>query len=300
MVGIIVINYKMEELTIRFVQEELSKISTSHLTVIVNNSENEESDSLLCERLGAVLVTEPEMECNRPSTVYVLSTQKNLGFARANNLGALFCKKNGNPAHLLFANNDIQLPDNNVVEKLIERLESLPDAGVIGPRVIGLDGKEQSPYPYVSFWDRNIWMYWSTFFYSKEKKTRRFQLDYQAKAKEGFHYYVMGCFFMARSADFFECGMMDPHTFLYAEEPILSERMSAIGKSVYYYPGTSVLHAHGATTLLIDNRKKKDLQFESEVYYYKTYRHTSRLLLWIGGLTHVLMKEWKRFDSRNP
>ena len=294
MLAIVIINYKMDELTISFVRDELSKVACAHKTVIVNNSATDESNALLCEALDACLVGSGEAEFDIDKDVFVLPATENLGFAKGNNLGAEFCRKWFKPGYILFTNNDIRLLDTNVVEALADKMDEVQDAGVIGPRILGLDGVEQSPYPYRSFWNKEVWMYWSTPFYSKEKKIRKFQLDYAKWAQEGFHYYVMGSFLMVRAEDFFNCGMFDPNTFLYAEEPILSERMAAVGKGIYYYPEVSVLHIHGGTISKTAARKSRDWQFKSDCYYYKTYRNTGWLMLLLGKLTHALVKLAKR------
>ena len=288
--AIIIINYKMEELTISFIKEELAKVTTPHITIVVNNAATDESNKTLCNGLKATLVTEQHTLVCDDHDIYVLPSKENLGFARGNNLGADFCRYNFDSQYLLFSNNDIKFADNDIVEKLMAKLQDTPGAGIIGPRVIGLDGKEQSPHPYVSFWDRMIWMYWSTFFYSKEKKNQRFKFDYSQKAKEGYHYYVMGSFFMVRASDFYQCGMMDSNTFMYAEELILSERMKAIGRGVYYYPLGTVVHAHGATTQKFAKARSRDWQFASLLYYYRTYHHVGWLMCQLARLTHSLMR----------
>ena len=291
--AVIVVNYKLEDLTISFVEKELSKIKLPHITVIINNEATDQSNSKLCKALKAKLLESNSFDVDNTNGIFVLPSPENLGFAKGNNLGVYFTKKYFNPAFFLFTNNDIKISDNNVVDKLISKLESVSSAGVIGPRVIGLDGKNQSPYPYRSFWDKHIWIYWSTFFYSREKKIKKFRIDYPDFAKEGYHYYVMGSFFVVRAKDFYDCGMFDPHTFLYAEELILSERMKGLGKKVYYYPEVSVIHAHGVTTSKFSKGKSNDWLFESECYYYKNYIHTSSLLILIGRFTYHLMKVTK-------
>lgn len=291
LLAVIVINYRMEELTIKMVQQELSKIVIPHKTIVVNNDATDTSNNLLTRELNAQLILNPEEQiADMDKDAFIISSKENLGFARGNNLGVMFCKKMFAPDYLLFTNNDIQFSDADVVERLINKMQSLPNVGVIGPRVVGLDNKEQSPHPYLSFWDRMIWMYWSTFFYSKKKKRHRFLLDYSQNAEEGFHYYVMGSFFMVRASDFYQCGMMDPKTFMYAEELILSERMKSIGRGVYYYPQVCVIHAHGATTSKFARGKSRDWKFDSLLYYYKNYLHVGWSMLQLGRLTHWLMK----------
>lgn len=287
--SIVVINYHQETLTIRFVKNELSKIQLPHKTIIVNNSATKESNAQLCEELCAISVDANSNDVDMGEDIFVLPSVDNLGFAKGNNLGAVFCKKWFEPKYILFTNNDIRLKNDDVAEMLIQKLGEYPEAGIIGPKVIGLDGKLQSPYPYTSYWKRHIWMYWSTLFYSAEKKMRVFQFDYQERAQEGYHYYVMGSFFIVRAEDFYKCGMFDSHTFLYAEEPILSERMASIGKKVYYYPNSEVIHEHGVTTSKFAESKRSNWQFDSENYYYRTYKHTSWFLILLGNITHMVL-----------
>ena len=70
----------------------------------------------------------------------------------------------------------------------------------------------------------------------------------------------MGSFFIVKTQDFINCGMMDPNTFLYAEEIILSEKLKKINKQVYYFPSVTVLHEHGQTTSmhLNNNQMQKE------------------------------------------
>ena len=294
MLSIIIINYKMESLTISFVKKELSKIQIPHKTIVVNNAATIESNETLCGELGADLISDLNTHINQEHTLFVLSSGENLGFAKGNNMGVEFCRRHFNPDYILFANNDIIFKDTDVVEQMIQKLSSLPKAGLIGPKVVGLDGVAQSPYPYISFFDKMIALYWSTLFLSKKQKNKRFQLDYPQTAKEGFHYYVMGSFFIVKAQEFYRCGMFDPHTFLYAEELILSERMKRIGLNAYYYPKVCVIHEHGKTTSKFPQNQTQDIQFESDMYYFKEYRHTNWFLLLLGEVTHFLRKSFRR------
>ena len=300
----------MEALTSKFVKNELVKVAIPHKTVIVNNAATKESDAALCKSLNARLVNgnslsghTPPSLCDTPSSlegelekydIFVISSSENLGFARGNNLGAEFCRKVFDPYYILFTNNDIKLSENNVVGKLLEKLHVTPEAGVIGPRVVKADGTEQSPCCYMSCWDREVVKHWSFFFLSKKKQTRRFHLDYAENAHEGFHYFVLGCFFIVRAKDFYNCGMFDSSTFLYAEEKILAERMKAIGKGIYYDPSVSVIHAHGSTTKKYAKNKILKWQKDSNLYYYRVYRHTPNRVLFMAKLTNSLVRLKKR------
>ena len=295
MLAIIIVNYKNEIKTIEYVKNELIKVKVENIIIIVNNESSTITNNILKNSLNAELITDLSKTPSKNKKIFILANTENLGFARGNNFGVEFSLKYYNILYFLFSNNDIRVIDNHVVEEIINTISSKPDIALIGPRVIGIDGKNQSPEPYYSFWNRYIWMLWISKFISAEKKNKLFQLGYSQNAKEGVHYKVMGSFFLVKAIDFIKCQMMDPHTFLYAEEIILSERLKSIGKKVYYYPEVAVLHEHGQTTSLhISEIKKKWLQFSSECYYYKTYKNISYISVFLGSVSfsiYLLLKK---------
>lgn len=299
MLGVIIVNYKNESKTIEYVKEELVKIQSQNIIVVVNNSANEESNAMLTVALSAGLVSDIEEIGNKNKQCYIISHADNLGFARGNNLGAAFLLKHFSITHLLFSNNDIRFIDKNVVEALIEKIDTLQNVGIIGPNIIGIDGRKQSPDPYYPFWQRYFWMYWLTPFIPKKQKNIFFKLNYTQQALEGIHYRVMGSFFLVKAIDFVNCGMMDPNTFLFSEEMILSERMNAIKRYVYFYPEVSVLHEHNQTiSKYILNDKRFRLRYESESYYYRTYKNVSLLSTYIGKLSFYLYLFLSRFERK--
>lgn len=265
--GVIVVNYGNPDRTVRFVRAECPKIGMEHMVFVVDNGSGPDAVAQLNRELGksAIIIRNPDNE----------------GFARANNLGAQYAIEHFSPFYLLFVNNDIVFLDANVVDALAAKLETVPDAGMIGPKVVGLDGRLQSPEPFLTFPQRHILPYWGKFL----KRDN----DYSERAQAGFHYRIMGSFMLMRTADFKACGGMDPATFLYAEESILSERLRKIGKGVWYEPSVSVIHEHGTTTSRAFGRRRiRRMKLESDIYYYKTYRKVSfveiaiaRMTLWI-------------------
>ena len=283
MLSIIIINYKSEERTINYVKEEISKVTTPHIIVIVNNSATIESNQKLVNHLYAELVTDISVVRKRKNKCYIISESDNIGFAKGNNLAATFSKKHFDITYFLFTNNDIHFVENDVVEKLISRISTLPNIALIGPKVVGTDGKYQSPEPYVPFWNRYVWMYWTTPFLSLHRKEKLFKLDYSENAEEGIHYKISGSFFLMKAQDFISCGMMDPNTFLYGEELILSERLKRIDNYCYYYPQVSIIHEHSQTiSSHIISSKRSMLQFESECYFYKNYKNISSISVFFG------------------
>lgn len=296
MTAIVLVNYHTESLTAHFVNKELSKLSGKWSVVVVNNDATPESDTALHQMLDAPVLYEGKWdEMSSTCGIFVLSSPENLGFAGGNNLGAKFAKEIIHPKYILFSNNDIQITLSYTIEHLANVMEHNQSIGIIGPRVVGLNGKAQSPEPYHPFWKRYVWMYLSTPFLSPTKKAEIFDLNYAEKAPEGYHYKVMGSFFMMRTDDFFSIDGMDPNTFLYSEEAILSERLKKIGKKVYYYPHVYVIHAHGLTTKKTIGKKAiNQYMMESEAYYYHVYRHIPVWQISLGMAIYRLIYRLKK------
>lgn len=257
MLGIVVVSYRSDEMTVRFVREELSRIRIPYHLAIVDNGGREEGEDGLSARL--------------PEATVLLS--ENRGYACGCNLGAAWLREHVRPEAILFTNTDLRFRTVDVADVLYSVLLDQDEAGAVGPEIIGTDGRRQSPEPYRGLWNRYVWMYLSTPFLSEKRKEGKFRLDYAQKASEGFHYKLMGSFLMVRTEDFFRAGCFDEHTFLYAEEPILSERLLSIGKRCYFYPGVTVVHEHGAVIgSSFEKRKRELMQLRSMSYYYRKYK----------------------------
>ena len=269
MIGTIIVGYQNEALTATYVRQELSKLKVDNLIVVVDNSPTMAGCRYLESQLGARVVDASFSGFEPDYQVYVIATGENLGFAKANNLGVDFIRTNfPEIEYVLFSNNDIQIVDPQVVHTLIAKYRAIDGIGMIGPNVLYVDGKRQTPMPKTYLW-RNIWDTLCSPLVSLVKKA---STDYCDTAQEGFHYTLAECFFISRIQDYVACGMMDPHTFLYAEGCILSERMKQIGLGYYFVPEVTVIHACGATTSQHVSSSIYMMIVRSYAYYYKTYR----------------------------
>ncbi len=278
MVAIIIVGYKNDDLTISFVKNELKKVHTEHIIILVNNSSTNTSNFHLKSSLDGVVVRSIDEETDTSKLFYVIDSHENLGFAKANNLGAQFVKKHFPQCeYFLFSNNDIRIVDASVVEKMIEVLNRDSRIGIITPNIIGIDGKRQTPQKKVGIVTYSFKLLFGML---TRGVLSKYQKPYAESADSGFHYTFSECFFMTRTEDYLNCGMMDPHTFLYAEGLCLSERMLRIKKHYYFEPSVSVVHENGTTTCKnINNPRMTKLMMESNAYYYKTYTNCSSISL---------------------
>ena len=277
MIATIIIGYRNEALTTDYVLHELSKLDVDQTIVIVNNASTEDSCSILKKNLDACIVGADFSHFEADYRVYVIAVQENLGFAKANNLGVAFVRRFfPEIEYVLFTNNDIKIIDPQVVSTLLSKYHAVKGIGLIGPNVLYVDGKRQTPMSKTYLW-RNVW---DTLCHPLMSLFRKASTDYCDMAQEGFHYTFAECFFISRLKDYVACGMMDPHTFLYAEGCILSERMRKIGLGYYFVPDVTVIHECGATTSQHLSSSKYMMIVQSYAYYYRQYRGYSAFSVW--------------------
>lgn len=287
MLGIVVVSYKTDELTISYLQNELSKIGLDNKIIIVNNSGDIMSSSHIAQRCSAHLILD-RSDIDITKNVFVIGCADNLGYSRGNNLGAQILLQHFPIDHLLFSNNDIKIIDSNVIETLVDVMDMNDDVGVVGPRILGLDGRDQNPSRYMSVWTKYI-IPWLLYPLVYPLVKRGYFKDVIHGASEGAYYRVSGCFMLVRATAYLEVDGFDSETFLYAEEEILSERMLLRGYKVYYCVKASIVHEHGAVTRqFLSARQGFSSSFESELYYYCSYIGISTLALLLAKLSKAV------------
>lgn len=284
--GIVVVAYRNPTATASFVNKEISKIHIPYRCIIVNNASTTEETMQLAKACQAQYMDKAEEAAATDQNVFIIGTDQNLGYAKGNNLGVEFLNRNYDVDYFLFSNDDIEIQSSNCIERLIETIEESSRIGGIGPRIIGLDGKDQSPHHQViSIW-RQIG--WNLFPFLRRKRK-----DTGAHVPQsGYCYWVSGAFMLVKAKAFNEVQGFDPHTFLYVEEKILAERFKRVGYAFYFKSNVSVLHYEGGSTKkdFAINSTKKQILLNSDCYYYNQYLGHNRLIIllfkfstWIHG-----------------
>lgn len=312
MLGIVVVTYKSYDDTVAFVKQVLPKIGIPYRAVIVDLGNDDDTAADLAAVCGATLVTEDAPSSRLiPSALYLLHVKENLGYARGNNRGAEFlfeiCP---DLKWLLFSNNDVELVNPDAIDVLVRRLEKIPDAAAVGPRIMRLDGSEEcqvlKPLPLVRA------IAYNTFFPILNRFGNREQgcILPAGSTYDGACYWLRGCFFVVKADDFRQVGMFDPATFLYWEEAILAERFRRIGRCEYFVPEVSITHYAGKTTekfLTASSFARYDQQ--SLRHYYRHYRGIGacRLFLFdVSGVVRLalirlleMLRGWRQSSARN-
>lgn len=204
-------------------------------------------------RLDRVLVV--DHECDRDTAAHVVNRfpwiqlvarNTNEGFATGVNVGARL----GTAATLLILNPDcVVVP--GACERLIEFLASRPDTAAAGPRILNNDGTLQGsarrfPNLTTAIAGRSSWL---TRVFPGNQLSKWNLPAFSAGEDPIDVDWVSGACMLVRRDAFERSGGMDERFFLYWEDADLCQRLHQAGWRIAYYPGATVVHAGGRSSI---------------------------------------------------
>jgi GT2 family glycosyltransferase len=209
----------------------------------------------------------PQMVREEFSNVMLIESPENLGFGRANNLGAQYAKGK----YLFLLNSDTILL-NNAVKILADFLDNYPKAGICGGNLFDENKKPtlsftlaphlsvvgELLYLFIGVWKDRIIGYFNT-------KTHPIPVKC-----------VMGADFMVRSNVFREVDGFDKDFILYHEELELTNRIKKIGYKSFNVPQAQIIHLGSKS--LNPEQKIKWLLHGRSIYYKKTHNRFGILI----------------------
>lgn len=173
-----------------------------------------------------------------PPRVITVSTRRNLGYGRANNLAIRDSVRRH--AYHLVCNPDVLLTP-GVLRELYTFLQHRPEIGLCSPRIVGPDGElhhccKRLPSP-MDFLIRRFAP--DSWFSSRRAYFEMRDQSYDEELQPPF---LSGCFMFFRSTVLRRLDGFDERYFLYVEDLDLSRRAAAIARNVYQ-PRIQIVHA---------------------------------------------------------
>ncbi|MFO7923228.1 MAG: glycosyltransferase [Bacteroidales bacterium] len=201
----------------------------SEVLVVDNNSEDHSA----------------EMVSGNFPEIKLISNKKNLGFSKANNQALTEAKGE----YVLFLNPDT-LVEEETFKVCIEFMDSHPGAGAMGVKMTDGKGrflpesKRSVPTPLVAFYKISG----LTALFPRSRRFGKYYLGHLDKNKIHEIEVLTGAFFFARREALDRVGWFDEDFFMYGEDIDLSCRLKQNNYSVYYHPGTGIIHYKGEST----------------------------------------------------
>ena len=185
--------------------------------------------------------------------VKICYSDKNLGFGRANNLGA----KTATGKYLFLLNPDTLLV-NNAVAIFYNFMEAHPEAGICGGNMYKRDMTPTSSYYDVDF------------------LTLEYKIIFNRKRHVGFNHtdnpkevnVIVGADLFIRRSLFEDIGGFDVDFFLYFEEVELCDRARKLGHKVVSVPNAKVIHLQGGSA---ENKSEELNKWSYQEHWYSKF-----------------------------
>ena len=222
----------------------------------------------------------PQMVKDEFPNIILIESSENLGFGKANNLGA----KKASGKFLFLLNSDTILIENSV-KILNDFLDQSTNQSIAAVGCKLLDANHESQISYGNFPSISQELFEYGFyklfgnFYSKNLSPNVRGTDNQIRSVD----YISGADMFFRKSIFDQAGGFDETFFLYYEETELCYRLKQQGYQIIWNPGTSIIHYVGASSM-----NQNDLNYQTlELYYASKYRYFRKCH---GLLTATIVK----------
>lgn len=210
-VSIILVLYNRVELTLLCLESILNRVDKLTVQlIIVDNASSDQTDELLNQVRGAKIIR----------------NRKNFGFLLASNQGLAFADAD----QTLFLNNDA-LISTNALTRAHELLETRPELGAVGARIISVDGKLQEA-------GCICWSDGSTFGYGRGDDPEAFRYLFERYVD-----YTSGAFLQVRTALLKQLEGFDTrYEPAYYEDADICFGLNSLGYKILYSPEIVVYH----------------------------------------------------------
>ncbi len=214
-----------------------------------------------------------ELLATRFPRVQVLAIGKNIGFCPAGNIAVRKAKGR----YLLFLNDDILIRE-DAITKLAEWMDLHPEAGVIGSRLLNVDGSEQFssgrsfPTPMNALFGRKSFL---TRLFPNAPWARKYLLSDRVRLTEPYAVdWVSAAAMMVRREAFEKSGGL-AEDFYYFHEMVICSRCQQTGYSIWLHPQSVIVHYEGAGSGVRTRRVRRRhiLAFHRSAYRWFCLHH---------------------------
>ncbi|MFI3240922.1 MAG: glycosyltransferase family 2 protein [Bacteroidales bacterium] len=261
-ISVVIVNYRVKYFLEQTLQSTLYALSgiNSEIIVIDNHSQDDSIPYL-------------RNKFSNTTNIQFIENHENIGFARANNQGIKIARG----AYTLILNPDTVIT-REVIATALELMETTPDCGGIGTKMIDGDGvflpesKRGFPTPWTSFCK----IFGLAKLFPKSKTFGKYHLKYLSADETHQVDILAGAFMLIRTPLLQQCGGFDESFFMYGEDIDLSYKLVQAGYQNYYIP-TPIIHYKGESTKK-DSFKYVKVFYEAMlIFFHKHYPNYSRV-----------------------
>lgn len=261
--SIIIVNYNVRDLLMDAIASLNNALEGIHGEIIV--VDNASTD-------GAV-----EMLQKDHPDVVTIPLDRNYGFGKANNVGI----RRSLGKYVLLINPDTVVQEDSL-RAMIEFMESTPDAGLAGCKILNPDGSFEpaSKRGFPSPWSAFSRVFGLSRLFPKSRLFGGYNLTWLDPDSTTEVEALSGCFMFFRGDLLRELDGFDEDFFMYGEDLDICWRVKQEGWQVWYHPATSIIHLKGESTRRSSLDSIAMFYDAMEIFARKHYRR-KRFLLWL-------------------
>jgi GT2 family glycosyltransferase len=230
----------------------------------------------------------PELVRDSYPEVTLVQTNQNLGFAKGNNVGIRMCAGE----YIFLINPDVHVLD-GCLDRMMAYMSANPKIGLLGPRMLGGDGK-----PYRSYMRAPT--LWRLFCHA-------LALDSVFPRSKFFGGYLMpwfdgdriaevdilnGWFWLTRREALRDVGLLDENLFMYGDDLDWCTRFRAAGWKLVFFPEVASIHYGGGSSSNAPVRFYVEMQRANLQYWRKNFGRVSQAMfiaiVWIHQSIRLL------------
>ena len=259
--SVVIVNYNVKhflEQCLHSVCKAARNVQSAEI-IVVDNASSDGSVKYISERFPDITL---------------IASEKNLGFARANNLAI----KKSKGEYVLLLNPDTIVAENTFAH-FVDFMDKHPEAGACGAYMLHTDGtfalesRRGLPTPFVAFCK----MSGLTSLYPKSRLFGRYYMCYLNEFEVDPIEIVSGAYMFIRREALDKAGLLDEDFFMYGEDIDLSYRILKAGYQNYFLP-TPILHYKGESTKKSSYRYTHTFYQAMQLFFKKHYSHYSVLV----------------------
>ena len=272
MVSVIIVSWNAREYLLQCLNSISAEVCRYSMEVIVvdNASSDGSADTV----------------ASRYSHVRVIRNSGNLGFAKANNIG--IAASTGQ--YVCLVNSDVKvLP--HCISRLVDYCEAHPETGMVGPRIIGGDGKlQRSCRGFPGVWNMFCRALALDTIFPRCKLLTGYLLRHWAQDALQSVDILTGCFWLIRRDALDEVGLLDETFFMYGEDMDWCKRFWSHQWKVVFVPLAEAIHYGGgsssnAPVRFYIERQRADLQ-----YWRKHHSRLGVVSYFLISCLHLLLR----------
>ncbi|KUF10226.1 glycosyltransferase family 2 protein [Pseudoponticoccus marisrubri] len=288
---VVSLNYRTAEMTLRSVRAALAAMQGLEAELVIVDNDSQDGSHA---RMAEALATE---DWAQGQPIRLIRSDRNGGFGAGNNVGIRARMSDGSAPDYVYILNSDAFPAPDAIRKLLDHLETHPEAGFAGSHIHGEDGVPHvTAFRFPSAWSE---LEGAARLGPLTRLLRRHVVPLGVPETTRRVDWLAGASMMMRQSVLDEIGLFDETFFLYFEETDLCLRAARAGHQTHYVRDSHVAHIGSVSTGMKRWARIPGFWLDSRWHYFsKNHGRAGAVAATLAHLTGGLIWRARRLVQR--